>query len=38
MINLNNNKKLIKRKDIGNEYYEGNYKIIIDELIELTNK
>lgn len=35
MINLNNNEKLINRKDIGREYYEGNYKLIIDELTKV---
>lgn len=35
MISLNNNKKLINRKDIGREYYEGDYKIIIDELTKV---
>lgn len=32
---LNNNKKIIKRNDIGKEYFECNYLILIDELRDL---
>lgn len=32
---LNDNKNLIKRKDMGNEYYEGDYILIINELTRI---
>lgn len=35
---LDNNKKLIKCNNIGKEYYEGDYNLIINELTMLLNK
>lgn len=35
LLKLNDNKKLIKRKDIGQEYYEGDYNLIIKELSKI---
>jgi hypothetical protein len=35
IINLNKNKQFIKRNDIGREYFEGDYIIIINELMRL---
>lgn len=32
---LNNNKLLMRRKDMGNEYYEGDYHLIINELTKI---
>lgn len=35
---LNNNIKLKKRDDIGREYFEGDYNLIINDLIKLIDE
>lgn len=35
LMNLNQNKNIINRNDIGREYFEGDYIIIINELMQL---